>query len=96
MLRRPQCPCLRSLISEETFGEVKAGDKLSAFRKLDADALYVKFTQDKINFYMSFDDILYNVTWFWYNFFSKKVKINIDGHFKSYTFILGQLSNIFF
>lgn len=51
----------------------------------DTSQLFLTMDCDNVLMNMSFDDLLYFITFFWYQFFKDDLKENVDSMFKNYT-----------
>ncbi len=51
----------------------------------DTSQLFLTMDCDNVGMNMSFDDLLYFITFFWYQFFKDNLKEDVDSMFKNYT-----------
>jgi len=51
----------------------------------DTTQLFFTMEHGNVGMTMSFDDLLYIITFFWYEFFKNNLKENLDSLFKNYT-----------
>ena len=66
--------------------------KISSWKNLsknrptnDTSQLFLTMDAGNVGMTMSFDDLLYVITFFWYQFFKNDLKENLDSMFESYT-----------
>lgn len=66
--------------------KISSWKNLSRYNKIDEiSQLFITVDFAKVGMTMSFDDLLYTITLFWYEFFQNDLKVNLDKIFENYT-----------
>jgi hypothetical protein len=68
--------------------EVKpAGSDWGFTKKLESPTLVVRHKMGGVNFQITFDDLLYDVTFFWYSYFNNVLKVEVNSFFEHHSLL---------